>query len=860
MELDGDPESGAPHGCNLTSQGSFRLRPSSYRALRSAVSNLARIDDFYCERIGTGFFSEVYKVRHRQSGQIMVLKMNKMMSNRANMLREVQLMNRLCHPNILGFMGVCVHQGQLHALTEYINGGNLEQLLQSSEPLSWSVRVKLSLDIARGLRYLHSKGVFHRDLTTKNCLVRYDDSGYTAVVGDFGLAEKIPDRSQTEPLTVVGSPYWMAPEVLRGDLYNEKADVFSFGIVLCEIIARIPADPDYLPRTEDFGLDIKSFRELVEPDCPPAFLQLAFQCCWMAPDSRPSFCEVSQRLEDILEGMDVMKTPHRSQMEVSELITPGSGERRPSLLSDDQERSWDLPTPPDQRLSRSQSDMFSPQPPLLQRSQDLYNDLMHDTPARINPFSQREDLKGGRIKLYDTPSKSVISLTFDLPPPLTYQTSSPVTPEPMVDAQCDFSEMMGRPRRCRSLPSSPEITRRGSLCPVTTPVQRGLHFKGESCDIDVSSVQTDGSSRTVNGFLQNDFQNSVVTPTNNLLQSLSSPINLESGGVTESLLDKDWTLNTSAGACGQEVRQFGGALIDYMKEESTEKKALHPNGEQLAKHTSPPSTDDPREKDPAENSIGVSDWEVKALSPDLHPHGKKSQPGGPEIPKPHESSKDWNQQWKPNGTMSGDNAEFVRPEIGEPMDCSSSPESTEENTFCRRLSQVRANGSLPARLTPPHSSSSSTPSSSRSPSPPVSTWQQEPPGVPNSISLSDNNNVVRSKPIGWVGLLHPHPLGSMEGNLWESSLPGLGCEGAESGSMAPLNASSSSVLDHEETVSCPVCCLGSFSFISVCRRSPPDTSRYQNLNCESSRGLIHTAPRLGTPRPGPSRKLPEAQT
>uniref|UniRef100_A0A8C0U0B8 dual-specificity kinase n=1 Tax=Cyanistes caeruleus TaxID=156563 RepID=A0A8C0U0B8_CYACU len=482
----------------------------------------------------------------------MVLKMNKLTSNRGNMLREVQLMNRLSHPNILRFMGVCVHQGQLHALTEYINGGNLEQLLDSPVPLSWSMRVKLALDIAHGLHYLHSKGIFHRDLTSKNCLVRCEASGYTAVVGDFGLAEKIPtysEGSEKEPLAVVGSPYWMAPEVLRGEIYNEKvrlpcvglysglccqwfaefailectsregishhtgdevpepqcgsagrrrvvalqngghitsglqgipltphslqADVFAYGIILCETIARVPADPDYLPRTEDFGLDVTTFRTMVGIDCPAAFLQLAFHCCSMEPTSRPSFLEITQCLESILQHQLGTEGARATLFGIGESL-PASGTAatltgvaRRSASHTEQSPLRELGTQhlqPDQRLSRSQSDMFPPKSPALLWPLEPYSGARSkETSPRVNPFSQREDLKGGKIKLFDTPSKSVISLTFDLPPPAPLELGNPVTPEPAVEVQCDFSAPTTSPRKCHSLPSSPELPHRGGL-------------------------------------------------------------------------------------------------------------------------------------------------------------------------------------------------------------------------------------------------------------------------------------------------------------------------------------------------------------------------------------------------------------
>lgn len=80
-------------------------------------------------------------------------------------------------------------------------------------------------------------------------------------------------------LGTVGSPYWMSPECLKGQFYDERSDVFSYGIILCEMIARVEADPDMLPRTDNFGLDYLAFTEMCGANCIPEFLKLAFCCC-----------------------------------------------------------------------------------------------------------------------------------------------------------------------------------------------------------------------------------------------------------------------------------------------------------------------------------------------------------------------------------------------------------------------------------------------------------------------------------------------------------------------------------------------------------------------------------------------------
>ncbi|XP_048252363.1 LIM domain kinase 1-like isoform X1 [Haliotis rufescens] len=297
---------------------SLRVQSQSHRVFRAS-------DLIIGDVLGQGFFGQAIKVTHRVTGEVMVLKelFKFDEEGQKSFLHEVSLLRNLDHPCVLKFMGVLYRDKKLNLVTEFVAGGTLTDMLRDMEQdITWEDRIKIARDISSGMAYLHSMDIIHRDLNSNNCLVREDKR---VVVADFGLAKIIPrqrdmffwgrekeketkDRdksnrsskkrfSRRKRYTVVGSPYWMAPEMMTTGVYDEKVDVFSYGIVVCEVISRVFADPEFLPRTMDFGLNVEMFEKRFCEDCPRPFFMLAVMCCLMSPDNRPTFEKINQLCE-----------------------------------------------------------------------------------------------------------------------------------------------------------------------------------------------------------------------------------------------------------------------------------------------------------------------------------------------------------------------------------------------------------------------------------------------------------------------------------------------------------------------------------------------------------------------------------
>jgi serine/threonine protein kinase len=229
--------------------------------------------------------------------------------------QEVAVWHTLEHRNVTKFLGASMGSSDLIVnpngtegsiegppnaccvVVEYLAGGTLKSYLIKNrrKKLAFNVVIQLALDLSRGLSYLQSKKIVHRDVKTENMLL---DKNRTLKIADFGVA-RVEAQNPKDMTGETGTLGYMAPEVLDGKPYNRKCDVYSFGICLWEIYC---CDMPYadLSFAEMTSAVVKQNLRPEIPRCCPSSLANVMKRCWDAnPDKRPEMDEVVKMLENI---------------------------------------------------------------------------------------------------------------------------------------------------------------------------------------------------------------------------------------------------------------------------------------------------------------------------------------------------------------------------------------------------------------------------------------------------------------------------------------------------------------------------------------------------------------------------------
>lgn len=255
-----------------------------------------RHEDFKIDRqIGFGASGQVFLAHQLSNNRKVAIKqLNSTKLNDSeveSLRREIVVLSSLKHPYLIEFLGA-TKTPPYWILTEYMPGKSLFHRLRDKNGLTGTQKTIIAYEIAEGMAYLHSKNVIHRDLKSLNVLL---DSNNEPRVCDFGISREVD--AELAMTGLIGTFNYMAPEVIKRTRYNQKADVFSFAMLLWEMVKReIPY--------HEFDMDqmkiAMAIVEGVRPDIPSTVLdplKKLMEDCWTAnPESRPSFQAILQRM------------------------------------------------------------------------------------------------------------------------------------------------------------------------------------------------------------------------------------------------------------------------------------------------------------------------------------------------------------------------------------------------------------------------------------------------------------------------------------------------------------------------------------------------------------------------------------
>jgi len=278
----------------------IRAAPSHPELIQVPYEELRLLDV-----LGEGAFGTVHKGEWK--GKVVAVKVlkNQQLGSRARtqFINEMKLMSRLQHENVVAILGACV-TSPLCMITEYYGKGSLFHFLHRTRPkpnLSLEQQLKLCIGTARGLLYLHvhNPPIIHRDLKPANLLL---DDDMNVKLADFGLSR---DTTMSATMTgCIGTPHYMAPEVIHEDRYTEKADIYSLGIILWEILTgEIPYRGW---NTIQIAMKVVQGIRPQFPELVPTELRELVASCWDEHvDKRPTCAVIIQHLVSIAHAKHV---------------------------------------------------------------------------------------------------------------------------------------------------------------------------------------------------------------------------------------------------------------------------------------------------------------------------------------------------------------------------------------------------------------------------------------------------------------------------------------------------------------------------------------------------------------------------
>ena len=261
--------------------------------LQFAPMRFVDLEDYELrERLGTGTVGAIFLAIKKGTDEVYAVKFlshavssNDLIVSRFN--REMLILERLDHPNILAYYGGGKHDDQLFYVMEYIKGGTLKDLLTRTGPLTWQEAAESARQIAAALQHAHNHGIIHRDLKPGNVFIT--ETGELKL-GDFGIARDTHAHDLTDAGLTVGTYSYMAPELVRGERgITGLVDLYALGCLLFELLTgRPPYQGDNFAQIFDQHLKSEPPSVIAHGvNCPPEIDQLIRELLFKDPENRP---------------------------------------------------------------------------------------------------------------------------------------------------------------------------------------------------------------------------------------------------------------------------------------------------------------------------------------------------------------------------------------------------------------------------------------------------------------------------------------------------------------------------------------------------------------------------------------------